>query len=286
MFPFDPRTTLCLSDLDGTLLSPEAELSPESVRVLNRYIARGGHFSISTGRSPATAFHILSGLNLTLPDSLMNGAVIYDPLKKDFLAVERLDEEQAERALSLFRRYGIDPVLFQIAGSRFQPWYESMCQPLLWEYAAERIRKYGKQFYKISDFRQTIRENHGATYFVTRADFRSLRPLAEEARRIPGVRCEYYRDVYVDGPGFLEVFSDRASKKKSALQILRASGLSSLAAFGDNLNDLPLLEAADHRYAVANAAEEVRAVSDGVIPSNRENGVARFLTESFPSFFL
>ena len=285
MPPFDPFTTLCLADLDGTLLSPSAELSGESAALLNRYIASGGHFSISTGRSPATVFAILKNLDLRLPLSLMNGVLVYDPVKKIYLKAERLAEETALQVLSLFREAGIDPVMFEITGGRFLPWYESMREELLWGYAGERIRKYGKKFFKTPDFTVPLRENHGAVYFVTRAMLDSLRPLAEKMRKIPGVRCECYRDVYVEGPGYLEVFSDRASKKEGALLIKESSGLSSVAAFGDNLNDLPLLEAADHRYAVANAVEEVRAAADRVIPSNREDGVARFLLESFPALF-
>ena len=286
MAPFDPRKTLLLTDLDGTLLSPGAVLTPESRSLLNRFISRGGQFSISTGRSPATVFAILEGLDLRLPVSLMNGVLIYDPAERRCLASEPLPPGTAERILSLFRESGIDPVVFEASGTRFIPWYESMRQTLLWEYAEERIRLYGKRFYKTPDFLSLLREGRNILYFVTRAPYRDLCPLAERMRTVPGIRCECYRDVYVEGPGFLEVFSGLASKKKSAFWIRAAAHLTGIAAFGDNLNDLPLLEAADYRFAVSNAMEEVRAVAHRVIPSNREDGVVRFLEESFPSFFL
>ena len=285
MISLDPSDTLFLADLDGTLLSPDAVLSPESRALLNRFIAGGGKFSISTGRSPATVFAILDGLDLRLPVSLMNGVLIYDPAGKRCLASESLSPETAETVLALFRESGIDPVVFEVSSSRVVPWYESMRQTLLFEYAEERIRLYGKRFYKTADFASLIREKRNIIYFVTRAPYSVLCSLAEKMRRIPGIRCECYRDVYVEGPGFLEVFSGRASKKKSALWIRDAAHLSRIAAFGDNLNDLPLLDAADYRFAVSNAMEEIRAAADQVILSNREDGVARFLQENFPAFF-
>lgn len=53
-----------------------------------------------------------------------------------------------------------------------------------------------------------------------------------------------------------------------------------MVAFGDNLNDLPLFAAADESYAVSNAHERVRATATGVIASNAENAVVRFLQEN------
>ena len=46
-----------------------------------------------------------------------------------------------------------------------------------------------------------------------------------------------------------------------------------MVAVGDNLNDIPLFEASDVRYAVKNAKDELKAMADAVIESNEENGV-------------
>lgn len=47
--------------------------------------------------------------------------------------------------------------------------------------------------------------------------------------------------------------------------------------FGDGENDVDLFEAADEAYAVANAADVLKAVATGVIGANDEDGVARWL---------
>ena len=46
--------------------------------------------------------------------------------------------------------------------------------------------------------------------------------------------------------------------------------------FGDGENDVDLFEAADEAYAVANAADVLKAVATGVIGAN-DDGVARWL---------
>ena len=43
------------------------------------------------------------------------------------------------------------------------------------------------------------------------------------------------------------------------------------------MNDIPLFEESDECYALANGVEELKARATGVIGSNEEDGVARWL---------
>ena len=52
-----------------------------------------------------------------------------------------------------------------------------------------------------------------------------------------------------------------------------------VVAFGDGKNDLEMFAFADEAYAMANAVEELKAIATGVIGSNDEDGVARWLAE-------
>ena len=70
-----------------------------------------------------------------------------------------------------------------------------------------------------------------------------------------------------------------ATKANGARRLKEGLGCSSMVCFGDGLNDIPLLEEADVRCAVANAVPEARAAATRVIGANTENGVARWLAE-------
>ena len=48
-------------------------------------------------------------------------------------------------------------------------------------------------------------------------------------------------------------------------------------AFGDNTNDLPMLEAAGGKFAVENAQSQLKAIAS-VVASNEEDGVAEAIT--------
>ena len=92
--------------------------------------------------------------------------------------------------------------------------------------------------------------------------------------------CAFYLDVY-NGEWYLEVFSHKASKYNAVRFIREKYGFERVVAFGDNLNDLSMFEAADVKVAVGNAREELKAAADIVIGPNTEEGVARWLTENY-----
>lgn len=55
--------------------------------------------------------------------------------------------------------------------------------------------------------------------------------------------------------------------------------MESVMAFGDNYNDIEMLEAVGMGVAVGNAREEVKAIADRLTLSNKEDGVAVIIEE-------
>ena len=49
--------------------------------------------------------------------------------------------------------------------------------------------------------------------------------------------------------------------------------------FGDALNDIPMFQASDQCYAVGNAVQPLKEIATGIIGSNQEDGVAKWLEE-------
>ena len=68
--------TLYVSDLDGTLLTPREDLSPFTIRVLNRLVEQGVAFTYATARSQHSADVVTRGLTKSLPVIIYNGAFI------------------------------------------------------------------------------------------------------------------------------------------------------------------------------------------------------------------
>jgi len=72
-------------------------------------------------------------------------------------------------------------------------------------------------------------------------------------------------------------FSGSASKKSALKKLQKLVGCDELVVFGDNLNDLSMIEIADRSYAPANALPEVKERVTAVLEDCDSDGVAKFL---------
>ena len=86
-------------------------------------------------------------------------------------------------------------------------------------------------------------------------------------------------NLYSPGWHWLTVQDIRAQKHIAARQVQRfhAREADELVVFGDNTNDLSIFSIADRCYAVGNAAQVVLDAATGIIGSNDDDAVVRFI---------
>lgn len=268
---------LFVSDLDGTLLNSKAEISDATAQIINRGIAGGLDFTISTARTPTTALKIVERLNIKLPVMLMNGVLIYDMASGRYLQKAVMDETVVMVLLGLIKLKGLSCFLYALEDGQFRAYYDSVESTSLNYFRNERIMKYDKKFTEVEDL--SLIAGNDIIYCVLREPKEKLEGLYRELSVVKGVKAEFYPDVYNDAYYMLEIYSERASKKEALSYLRTTRHYDSVIGFGDNLNDKALLEASDYFYAVSNAHPEIQNMADSVIPSNDEDGVARFIEQ-------
>ena len=267
--------TLYISDLDGTLLSPKAELTDLAKRAINEFCAAGGHFSIATARTAATVAGIFEGVDLSVPCILMNGVCVYDLAKKSYTKINYIPKTALVRLFEVIEKYRISGFLYTIKDKRLSTFYENTDSPGAKEFIEERVKKYNKPFTKIESFCDHI--NDGCIYYSVSDRYERLRDAKNEISAIEGIHIEFYRDIYNTDCWYMEVCSSTASKSHALRDIMQLYGYDRAVGFGDNLNDLPLFECCEERYAVSNARNEVKAAATHIIGSNSEDAVAKLL---------
>lgn len=268
---------LFVSDLDGTLLNNNAEISDTTAEIINRGIDEGLQFTVSTARTPTTALKIIEDLQLNLPIMMMNGVLIYDVQQNKYLKKEVIDETIIMILLGMIKLKGLDCFLYALEENQFFAYYDSVASTSLNYFRNERIMKYDKKFTEVADLSLVAGKN--IIYCVLRETKEKLEGLYNELSVVKGIKAEFYRDIYSDEYYMLEIYSEKASKKEALSYLTEKGEYDSVVGFGDNLNDRALLEGCDYFYAVANAHPEIQNMADSIIPSNDEDGVARFIEQ-------
>ncbi|MGI6743644.1 MAG: Cof-type HAD-IIB family hydrolase [Eubacteriales bacterium] len=270
-----PPKTLCISDLDGTLLNKNSELSEYTAAALNDLIAKGLHFSVATARTAATAVKMLERVNINIPIILMNGVLIYDIAAKRYLKKEILSKEKTAQILAAMKKANQSGLMYALSGEELVTYYDRIYSKALHDFVDERVQKFNKKFVRLDDLAAAETD---IIYFCFMDTRENIHRLFDDIKETSGIRIEKYQDIYTDADlWYMEVFKDTASKYNAVKFLREEYGFDKIIGFGDNLNDLSLFAACDECYAVGNAKPEVKAKAAAVIGANDKDGVAKWL---------
>ena len=275
--------TLYLSDLDGTLLRSDQTLSARTCATVDRIVRAGVHFSYATARSIDTAARVTRGIGVDIPVIVHNGAFIVDSVTRRPLWSAKFTPEEEEAVYSAFLERGLFPLTYAVIdGKNRFSYIREKCGKAQWEFVLTRMG------YEDDRRAREIFSPDGALdgdvyYFACIGDSeRQLSPVYERLK--DRFRCIFSRDIYTDAP-WLEILPQGVSKATAAEKLRDLLGCKRIVCFGDAVNDLPMFEAADEKYAVANAAPELKKLATAVIGANDDDTVAAWLENRFACLF-
>ena len=268
--------TLYISDLDGTLLRSNKELSNYTEENLNLLISHDVYFTIATARTNISAGKILDRLNLNVPIVVMNGVLIYDTKKETYLKIEEIPKNTSYKIYDVIKDHSMNCFMYTIKDNKLITFYEDIQRKPLYEYYHERVIKYNKLFIQSNNFLNVIYEND-VIYFFLIDSYISLLNIFKKIENLKGVSTVLSRDIYSDDDWFLEIHSEKASKASAAQYIKEYFDFDKIIGFGDNHNDITLLENCDEFYSVSNAIQELREKATDVIGDNDSDSVVEFI---------
>ena len=241
-------------DLDETLLRNDGGVSPRTLAALAAWEATGQRLVIATGRPPRSARKIPEALR-HLPCVCYNGAAIYqDSISFYRRTIPAADTWQIVAGLLTAMpgsRVGveIDDALYVNQPS--ERWGHIFTPDLL----GMAPRPAAKIIMSLHDYQQAV----STTAFLPSTAQVLLSKKYDLAQIMPN-----------------------GSSKATALHYLIDSwgvAMSQVAAFGDDVNDVEMVQAAGLGVAMDNAVDEVKAVADRITASNDRDGVALVVEE-------
>ncbi|MFP5416238.1 MAG: HAD family hydrolase [Actinomycetes bacterium] len=258
---------LIATDLDGTLLRSDHSVSALTMSVLAAVQDAGIPVVPISGRQPYALVPIAERAGLRGAAVCANGAIGYDLATGEVLYEELLSVAAQTALVEGIRAVypGVRCVSFRDAGTTLVPerGYTGMMDPGDHNRAdaAPPVEYDLEEVLAAPSVKLVLRQPGLAP--------EALLALATELG-VPGVQPT------LSGPPFLEVAAAGVTKSAGLARLCAHLGLGAqhVAAFGDHLNDLDLLQWAGLGVAMGNAVDEVKAVAHKITLTNDEDGLA------------
>ncbi len=264
-------------DLDDTFLAPDKSIPPENLRMMDALASRGAELIPCTGRHVGGVPQAMREHDCVRHVVASNGGIVHDLRSGRDLRVVAIERESV---VALYRRLKPLPVIVDAFADGYA--YSEEVRRHLFDQidVPEGLRAYLKAGRTFVDM--TIEEllprvgpiTKLSLFFVGEEGAAAIR---EGIREIGGM---YF--VQTSASNY-EVMSTEATKGSALLWLAGHEGwlLDEVVAFGDNNNDLTMLDAAGDGVAMANGNDEAKRHADHIAPPAAEGGVALYLRDAY-----
>lgn len=262
-------------DLDGTLLSPNATILESSKQAIQKAREKGIKVYFVTGRHHTAVRPYYAEMNLDTPVVCCNGTYLYDFQKDDVLESNPLTPELASMLINNAQEEDIhvsvyfrDAMTYEAINPHFvklQKWVDS---------CPENVRP---DVHQVEKFQKEI--DNGTTVWKVLISDPDLAKMQKFVDTLPldQVSPEW---SWVDRA---DITAAGNSKGAMLAKLLEREGIdpAQVVAFGDNFNDISMLQLVGLGIAMGDSEKEVQQEADKTIGSNSENSISEELTQLF-----
>lgn len=265
---------LFVTDMDGTLLGPDSQVSRRSAELISKLSRAGVPVTVATARTPATVEVLLEHTYINIPAIVMTGAALWDRSEQRYSDVCYLGREAAGDVVSRCLNRGVNPFVYVLKDERLlEVYHNGKMNSREWRFYEERCGLTRKRF--VFDDPQAYASGMDGTVLIFAVgEAGPIEAVADELRGDGRLSVSCYRDIFNHEAAYLEVFAAGVSKAAAIRRLADRIGAGRVTVYGDNLNDLPMFEVADDAVAVANAMPGVAERADRSIGANSEDAVA------------
>lgn len=260
------------TDIDGTLLNGDRVLSPRLLQAIAK-LPKDFPIILASSRMPDAMRHLQQDMGrLGEPLICYNGGFVIHDEQEEVVHDTPILLEHCEALVDIARGTEIHVSLYQ-----GEKWYEPEMD--YWaqrEARNTRVEPTVKQLDQVLEMWKSGMK--GAHKVMCMGAAEEIELFYRQAEQHLGSALHLYRskDTYIE-------IAPKTISKASALALLLERkfgiGMDEVMAFGDNYNDMEMLQAVGLGVAMGNAREEVKSIADRVTLSNKEDGVALMIEE-------
>ena len=257
-----PGASLFVSDIDGTLVTPDKQLTAAAIQAVVSLKAADVPFSVVSSRPPRGMAKVVAALGVTMPFAAFNGGNIVDPTL-GLLQAHRLAPGSAAKALEVMQRAGVWPWVFAD-----DAW-------LVLDANGPQVERERRTV----DFEPTVAANFDAVLdrvdkiVAPSGDTALLDQVEADLRAaLAGVANVERSQAY-----YIDVTHPMANKGEAVRAIAARTGadLDRTVVIGDMTNDVAMFRVAGFAIAMGQAPDAVKAAAGAVTAANTDDGFAK-----------
>ena len=289
------KMKLIASDLDGTLLNENGEISEENLQAIKRIEEKGIKFVVATGRSYDAANKPFQSAGLSCPFICLNGANTFD-LKGQLLHEITMELpicqkiisvcQKADMYIEVFTNQGI----YSLSRENYMEIITQAIHTAKIDSTEEDIRQFIEQ--RFQDEKVQFIHNYEELFSMKDIKVYKILSFASQREELnkanENLKNESGMVITSSGPLNLEFNHPKAQKGIALKNLADKMGIQmkDVMALGDNLNDKSMLLQAGRGVAMGNAAEEIKELCTYITKTNHDNGFAFAIEEMLEEYHL
>lgn len=275
--------------MDGTLLNENIEITSRAREAIFRAQKSGLDFAIATGRTVNSGYSLAKEQGITCPFIELNGARMFDR-NEELQFTREINKGNTKSLINILDNYGIHHEFITQEGTfsnksledyieTFKHVFQSINKSLTDNEALDIIQD------RLSSLNIQTVDNFD--FLVQDPNVQLLKTIvnaSENLHILDDIQNEVEKklpDLIVTSASTnnIEINNIHANKGKAVAEYAASQGYkpSEVITIGDNINDLTMLEWADHSYAVSNAHNDAKQAATYTAPSHTEDAVAQII---------
>lgn len=260
-------THLIAVDLDGTLLNKDKFISKGTKEALHEAQKKGHRIVIATGRPYRASQMYYEELSLDTPVVNFNGAFVHHPLDKSWGVFHTpLELDTVNDIIETCETFHVKNIIVEVIDDVYLKYHDKIIVEAF--NAGNPSLQYG-------DLHKLLHDN--PTSMLIHPYEKTVDELRVQLKKVHAEVIE--QRTWAAPWNLIEIVRAGLNKAVGLKRIAEYYGIPKkrIIAFGDEDNDLEMLEFAGQGVAMENAIDELKDVANSVTKSNDEDGIAAYL---------
>lgn len=262
-------------DLDGTLINSRREITEQSMCAIEQIRQQGVKVVIVTGRHHVAVRAYHHQLGLDTPVVCCNGTYLYDFENDCVIHGNPIAHDVAAQIVEFMNHDSINMLMYTTGAMNYQRVDDNIAGLQVWsETLSPELRPVMRQ----ANLAQIVASGETIWKFVATGDDTDfIRSKVAKIETLLPLSCEWSWSNRVDLSAAGNTKGNQLAQLLNDWQIDPAE----LIAFGDNGNDMSMIQLAGVGVAMGNAVEPLKAAADYVTDDNDNEGISKGLSHFF-----